>query len=125
MAWAITRDWGLSVAMLTLAFRRSRAPMGGCTAALVFPGLATCEAGDRPVLGVPLEHRVGRDRRVLHVALGRVWRDHDVDLGLGVAVHDVERDAVKGLIALSVLSEVGVEPAVAVEVDDVVDDRRR
>ena len=45
--------------------------------------------------------------------------------GWRVAVHDVVRDAVERVAAPGVLAEVGVEPAVAVEADDVVDDRGR
>ena len=78
-----------------------------------------------PVLIVTLEDRIGRNRRVLQVALGRVSVHYHVDFRLRVAVHDVERNAVKRVTALGVLAEVGMELAVAVEADDVVDDRRR
>ena len=54
------------------------------------------------------------------VALVGVVVDDDVDLRLRVAVDDVERDAVERVAAPGVLAEVGVEPAVAVEADDVV-----
>src|SRR5262249_29568974 len=78
----------------------------------------------RPVLEVPLDDGVGRDRGVDDVALPGVDVDGDVDLRGRVAVDDVERDAVEGHGPVG--GAVGVP--VGVEVDagaDVRDDRRR
>src|SRR5262245_48582462 len=60
MAWAMTRDSGLSCVMSTLALRRKRAPIGGWTAALLLPGLALCDAGYRNWLRITLFWRVKR-----------------------------------------------------------------
>src|SRR5262249_16642152 len=86
---------------------------------------AVGQAGPGAVLVVALEDGVGRQGGGDHVALAGVGVDDHRDFRHTVAVDDVVGDAVEVRRGAGVLPEVGVEPAVAVAGDDVVDDGGR